>query len=63
MRLWNLVFGWVFSAQIVVFPFIVKETEAGNAMTLLVQPMWKRAGRFQSLSASESARQAVLRHR
>lgn len=41
MRFRYLVFGWVFSARIVVFPSMGKEIEAGNAMTLLVQPMWK----------------------
>lgn len=41
-----MVFGWVSLAKIVVFPFTVKEIEAGNATTPLVQPMWKRAIRF-----------------
>lgn len=44
MRIWNLVFRWVLSARIVVFPLIMKEIEAGNAMALPVQPMWKKAG-------------------
>lgn len=63
VRIWNLVLGWVFPARIVVFPFVGKEREAGNATTLRVQPTWKGAGGFRSLSARAAARPAVLRHR
>lgn len=37
--------GWVFTARILFFSsYFVKEIEAGNALTLLVQPTWEGAG-------------------
>lgn len=63
MRIWILAIGWIFAARIVGFLLVIKDREAVNALTLLVQSAWKRDGRYGSLRAGETARQAVLCHR
>lgn len=63
MRIGNLAIGLVFAARIVGFLLVIKDRKAANALTLLVQSAWKRDGRYGSLRAGETARQAVLCHR
>lgn len=44
MRIGNLAIGWIFAARIVGFLLVIKDREAANALTLLVQSAWKRDG-------------------